>query len=184
MDLKHNREAQCYPLLRFREGMQSLGLLRKHKGALLLTKADVAAQRDPDRLWGHMAGRLIPKSDEKLDAQATMLMLAFAAASAGSKLRFDKMTALLAELGWRYSDGRSISESSLRQLPVYEVLTNVTDQPVTRARRNVVSLRQQHWRAGRSAETESFSRAEEDPEIVRHRLHQARRAAQGQADTH
>jgi hypothetical protein len=137
---KRNREIQCYPLLRFREGVQSLGLLRKHKGALLLTKAGVAAQSDPDRLWEHLAGRLIPKSDEKFDAQATLLMLAFAAASAGSKLPFDKMTALLAELGWRYSDGRSISESSLRQLPVFEVLINVTDQPVTRARRNIVSL--------------------------------------------
>jgi hypothetical protein len=66
-------------------------------------------------------------------------MLAFAAASAGSKLPFDKMKALLAELGWRYSDGRSISESSLRRLPVYEVLINVTDQPVTHAQRNIVS---------------------------------------------
>jgi Plasmid pRiA4b ORF-3-like protein len=136
---KHNREIQCYPLLRFREGVQSLGLLRKHKGTLRLTKAGVAAQRDADRLWEHLAGRLIPKSDEKFDAQATMLMLAFAAGSAGSKLPFDKITALLAELGWRYSDGRSIAESSLRQLPVHEVLINVTDQPVTRARRNIVS---------------------------------------------
>jgi hypothetical protein len=136
---KRNREIQCYPLLRFREGVQSLGLLRKHKGILLLTKAGVAAQRDPDRLWEHLADRLIPKSDEKFDAQATLLMLAFAAASVGSTLPFDKMTALLAELGWRYSDGRPISESSLRQLLVYEVLINVTDQPVTRARRNIVS---------------------------------------------
>lgn len=116
-----------------------MGLLRKHKGTLLLTKAGVAAQRDADRLWEHMAGRLTPKTDEKFDAQATMLMLTFAAASAGSSLPFDNMTALLAELGWHYSDGGSISESSLRRLPVYEILINVTDQPVTPARRNIVS---------------------------------------------
>jgi hypothetical protein len=134
-----HREIQCYPLLRFREGLQSLGLLRKHKGTLVLTRAGVEAQRDPERLWEHLAGRLIPKSDEKFKAQAALLMLALAAASAGSKLPFDKIAALLAELGWRHSDGRSISESSLRQLPVYEVLINVTDQPVTRARRNIVS---------------------------------------------
>jgi len=60
-------------------------------------------------------------------------MLAFAAASAGSKLPFDKTAALLAELGWRYSDGRSISESSLRQLPVYEVLTGLRPSPTSRA---------------------------------------------------
>jgi hypothetical protein len=46
-------------MLRFREGVQSLGLLRKHKGILLLTNAGVAAQRDADRLWEHMAGRFI-----------------------------------------------------------------------------------------------------------------------------
>ena len=117
---KHNREVQCYPLLRFREGVQSLGLLRKHKGMLLLTKAGEAARRDPERLWEHLAGRLMPKSDEKFEAQATLLMLTFAAASAGSRLPFDTMTALLAALGWRYSDGRSISESSLYHLPVHE----------------------------------------------------------------
>ena len=92
-------EVQCYPLLRFREGVQSLGLLRKLKGALMLTKAGVAAQRDRDTLWEHLAGRLSPKSDKEFDAQATVLMLAFAAASAGSELPFAKMAALLAELG-------------------------------------------------------------------------------------
>jgi hypothetical protein len=84
---KHNREIQCYPLLRFREGAQPLGLLRKHKGTLLLTKAGVAAQRDADILWEHLAGRLIPKSDEKFQTQATLLMLTYAAASAGSGRR-------------------------------------------------------------------------------------------------
>lgn len=136
---KHNREVQCYPLLRFREGMQSLGLLRKHKGTLLLTKAGIAAQRDTDRLWNHLAGRLIPKSAEKFETQATVLLLAYAAVSADSILPFDEIAALLAELGWHYSDGRSITESSLQHLLVYDVLINVTDQPVTRARRNIVS---------------------------------------------
>lgn len=136
---KNNREIQCYPMLRFREGVQSLGLLRKHKGTLLLTKAGIAAQSDAGRLWEHLAGRLIPKSDKKFDAQATMLMLTFAAASAGSSLPFDKITALLTELGWRYSDGGSLSESSLRQLLVHDVLMNVTDQPTTRLRHNIVS---------------------------------------------
>jgi hypothetical protein len=136
---KHNREIQCHPLLQFREGMQSLGLLRKHTGTMLLTKASLAAQCDTDRLWEHLAGRLIPKSNETFQGQATLLVLAFAAASTGYRLPFDKITALLAELGWRYSDGRSISESSVRQLPVYNVLINVIDQPITRARRDNVS---------------------------------------------
>ncbi len=136
---KHNREVQCYPLLLFRESLQSLGLLRKYKGALLLAKAGQAAQRDPEKLWEHLAARLIPKSEPMFDVQATLLMLAFAATAAGSKLPFDTIAASLAELGWRYPDGRSVTESSLRHLPVCNVLTNVTDQPVTRANRNIVS---------------------------------------------
>ena len=136
---KHNREVQCYQLLQFREGMQSVGLLREHKGALLLTKAGVAAQRDPGRLWEHLACRLTPKTNDTFQVQATLLVLAFAAASTGSRLPFDKIAALLAELGWRYSDGRSISEFSVRQVPVYDVLVNVTEQSVTWARRDIVN---------------------------------------------
>jgi hypothetical protein len=136
---KHSREVNCYPLLRFREGLQSLGLLRKYKGTLVLTKVGVAAQRDADTLWEHLAGRLIPKSDEKFESQASLLLLIYAAASAGSKLPFKKVAALLNELGWRHSDGRPVHESSLYQLPVYNVLLNVTEQPVTAPRRNIVS---------------------------------------------
>ena len=136
---KHNREVQCHPLLQFREGMQSLGLLRKYKGTLLLTKAGSAAQSDLGRLWEHLAGRLIPRSGGEFIAQATILMLAFAAASAGSPLPLHTVAVLLTELDWRHADGRTVSESDLRQLPVCDVLTNVTDQPLTRSRRGIVS---------------------------------------------
>ena len=55
---KSNREVHCYPLLRFRESLQEVGLLRKAKGTLLLTRAGAAAQRDPAKLWNHLASRL------------------------------------------------------------------------------------------------------------------------------
>lgn len=135
---KHNREVQCDPLLRFREGVQSLGLLRKNKGVLLLTKAGQAAQRDPGKLW-HLAGRLIPKPDKAFEVQATPLIMTFAAASAGSALPLETIAGLLTALGWRHSDGRPVSEFSPRHLPVDDVLVNVTDQPITRANRNIIS---------------------------------------------
>jgi len=136
---KNNREAHCYPLLRFRESLQDLGLLRKAKGTLLLTKAGQAAQRDVTALWEHLASRLIPKSGEKFQTQAALLTLAYAAASADAELPLGKIAALLTELGWRHGDGRSVTESALRHLPVYEVLTNLTDQPVTWRRRDAIS---------------------------------------------
>jgi hypothetical protein len=46
---ENNREANAVPLLDFRQSLQSMGLLRKYKGRLMLTKAGAAAQRDPAR---------------------------------------------------------------------------------------------------------------------------------------
>ena len=47
---KNNRDSLAAPLLDFRQTMQSMGLLRKHKGTLLLTRAGTAAQKDPEKL--------------------------------------------------------------------------------------------------------------------------------------
>jgi len=136
---KHNREVQCYPLLRFRESMQGLGLLRKYKGTLLLTKAGQAAQRDPEKLWGYVAARMIPSTKGTFELPATLLLLTFAAVSAESTLPFGTVAALMTALGWRHSDGRPVAEPTVRNLPAYDVLMSVTDQPVTPARRNIVS---------------------------------------------
>jgi Plasmid pRiA4b ORF-3-like protein len=136
---KNNRENQCYPLLVFRESVQAVGLLRKNKGQLLLTRAGEAARRDVTVLWKHLAGRLIPKSGDKFDLQATLLVLAHATASVDSELPFATITGALSELGWRFSDGRSVTEYAVRRLPVYTVLTNVTDQRSGRSRRDIVS---------------------------------------------
>ncbi|BBY28087.1 plasmid pRiA4b ORF-3 family protein [Mycolicibacterium sediminis] len=136
---QNNRETHCYPLLRFREGLQSAGLLRKSNGTLHLTKAGGSAQGDTEKLVGHLAGRLIPKSGETFDVQATLLMLTFTAASAGAEMPYPTITALLAELGWRYPGGGVPTVSALYHLPVYDFLLNVSDEPVTRARRDAVS---------------------------------------------
>ncbi|MGP4054913.1 plasmid pRiA4b ORF-3 family protein [Mycobacterium sp. 4D054] len=134
-----NREAHCYPLLRFRETLQDLGLLRKVKGQLLLTKAGQTARGDANVLWGHLASRLIPKPVDKFGVQAALLMLAYAAASPNADLPLPRIAATLTELGWRHADGSPVTDSALRHLPAYEVLTNATDQPVTWRRRNVIS---------------------------------------------
>lgn len=57
---KNNREIHAGPLLEFRESLQAMGLLRKYKGTLLMTRAGAAAQCDPAKLWAHLAERLIP----------------------------------------------------------------------------------------------------------------------------
>lgn len=44
---KANRESDAMPVLHFRKMLQSVGLLRKHKGALRLTRAGAAARQAP-----------------------------------------------------------------------------------------------------------------------------------------
>ena len=55
---KANRESDSVPLLVFREALQSVGLLRKRKGVLRLTRAGRRAQSAPEELWNHLADRL------------------------------------------------------------------------------------------------------------------------------
>ena len=136
---KNNRENHCYPLLQFREGLQYVGLLRKNKGRLLLTRAGAAAQRDLHVLWEHLAQRLIPKTGDKFPLQATLLLLAYAGASPGADLPFAQVAALLDELGWRHEDGRPVAASAVRHLDAWGLLANITDQPVTWKKWDVVS---------------------------------------------
>lgn len=127
---KNNREAHCGPLLHFRLGLQSVGLLRKSKGALLLTRAGAAAQRDAGVLWEHLASRLVPRKGDEYTAEATLLLLAYFATSADTDLPYDEVAAVLGELGWRFSDGRPVAGHSLYRLPVREILLNTTTRPI------------------------------------------------------
>src|SRR5439155_26878905 len=57
---KANREGETTPVLHFRQLLQSLGLLRKYKGALRLTRAGAAAQQAPEGLLNRVADALLP----------------------------------------------------------------------------------------------------------------------------
>jgi hypothetical protein len=135
----NNREAHCGPLLHFRQSLQSMGLLRKHKGSLVLTRAGAAAQRDPSKLWNHLASRLLPGNDGTFESHATLLLLAYAGTSVNSEPALDQIAAALTELGWRRTDGRPVSGSALYRLPAFDVLINVSDHPVSWNHRRQIS---------------------------------------------
>lgn len=134
-----NREVRCFPLLQFRQNIQRVGLLRKHKGMLVLTRAGAVAQRDPQALWDHLAGRLLPDGEDGFDAQATVLLLVYAASSPDSHLPFAEVTAALAELGWRHPDGRTPGLETVYHLPARCLLTNTSDRPASWRDRDHVS---------------------------------------------
>lgn len=137
---KANRESETTPVLRFRKVLQSLGLVRKHKGVLRLTRAGASAQQAPEELWNHLADRLVPAADG-FDTDAALLLLAYAVTSAESEIPLDDVAAALTTVGWR-ADGQPIERRDLYGIPALEVLRNVTAEPTTWADR---------WRISKAA---------------------------------
>jgi hypothetical protein len=134
---KNNRESLAAPLLDFRESLQSMGLLRKYKGSLLLTRVGASAQRDPRRLWDLLADKLIPVADG-FDRDATLLLLAYAASSAGHEVPLKPIVEGLAHLGWRHRDGRPLQDYELYRLRAFDTLINVSNQQAERGGRRVI----------------------------------------------
>ncbi len=134
---RHNRESHTAPVLQFRESLQSMGLLRKRKGTLLLTRAGAAAQRDPCRLWQHLASRLVPDRPGRFEAVAGLLLLAYAASGADAPIPREQVAAALSELGWHHRDGRQLEGYEIYRLDVFHTLVNVSDQRVEHGRNRV-----------------------------------------------
>lgn len=125
---KANRESETTPVLHFRQVLQSLGLLRKYKGALRLTRAGAAAQQVREELWNRLADNLVPVGTD-FNSDAALLLLAFAATSAGAELPLDDVAAALTEAGWQTNEGRPVERRDLYWIPALEILRNVTSEP-------------------------------------------------------
>jgi hypothetical protein len=126
---KANRENDARPILHFRKALQSIGLLRKHKGTLRLTRSGAAAREAREELWNHLADKLAPAKGG-FDTDATLLLLLYAATSADAEIPMDQVANALTELGWRTGDGQPAAARDLYWLPALEILRNVTAGPV------------------------------------------------------
>ena len=122
---KANRENDAFPVLQFRKALQTVGLLRKHKGSLLLTRAGRDAHAAWQTLWNHLADRLVPSTDG-FETEATLLLLVYTATSAGSELPLDAIAQALNHLGWQNGDRTPIVGRDLYGLRVVDVLGNVS----------------------------------------------------------
>ncbi|MHB1164352.1 MAG: plasmid pRiA4b ORF-3 family protein [Candidatus Nanopelagicales bacterium] len=125
---KNNRESMLHPLLDFRQSLQRLGLLRKSKGRLLLTKAGRSARGDVAALREHLADRLARIDDDPWTAQATLLILLYAATSADAELPLESVAAALREFGWKTHTG-PVRAHHLYGVAALDVLLNVSERP-------------------------------------------------------
>ena len=140
---KANREDLTYPVADFRDRITGqLGLLRKYKGTLRLTRAGTAALGRPAELFDHLAARLTPSSvRDRFVIDADLLALAYAATSPGQDLPVDSIAAHLADLGYRTSDDQPVPEYYLHQYEnnAHDVLINVNPDPVRRGHHRRIS---------------------------------------------
>ncbi|ACZ30631.1 plasmid pRiA4b ORF-3 family protein [Xylanimonas cellulosilytica DSM 15894] len=112
---KANREDLTWPVAEFREHMvKRLGLLRKHTGRLLLTRAGAAARGRPRALLAHLASRLRPTDARSFADDTDLLVLAYAATGVGTQLPWAAIGAHLGEIGYQMSDGSPVDRASLR----------------------------------------------------------------------
>jgi hypothetical protein len=107
---KGNRESQTMPVLHLRESATKMGLLRKHRGRLLLTSRGRAVAADPLALWWQLAERMPPRSADACETQAGLLLLAVVAAQSAAEP--DAVIAgFLTDIGWTTSDGMPLTSS-------------------------------------------------------------------------
>ncbi|NEA30103.1 plasmid pRiA4b ORF-3 family protein [Streptomyces sp. SID13031] len=108
---KGNREVQTMPVLHLRESAQAMGLLRKHRGTLVLTKRGRAVRTDPLALWWHLAEQMPPASRDACETQAGLIFLATLAAGS-TDARNRTIAEILTAIGWALSDGTPLTPSA------------------------------------------------------------------------
>jgi hypothetical protein len=139
---KANREDWTPPVARFRDDMtRTLGLLRKYKGHLRLTKAGAAVATDPSALFRHLAERLAPGSERTFPDEANLLMLAYAATNADGELPLARIAAHLTEIGYRSTGGAPVPDYALPHFEgsTHDILTAISDRPARRENRDRIS---------------------------------------------
>jgi hypothetical protein len=129
---KFNRESQTIPVLDFRESAQRLGLLRKARNKLTLTKAGAKARNDVNALWKLVTGALpltltTRGAEVRASQDAGLLLLIAVGAGLQQSDRVALVSGGLAALGWRTEPFQPLDARAVHQLvdPTEGVLEHV-----------------------------------------------------------
>ena len=102
---KGNREDLTYPVAVLRQSAQRMGLLRKSKGKLLLTRRGRAAGEGDEQLWDAVAAALPLHEDEAERDAGTLLLVHLAAGLPAGERTHIEIANTMNELGWRTAPG-------------------------------------------------------------------------------
>ncbi|WP_166997299.1 hypothetical protein [Paramicrobacterium fandaimingii] len=133
------REIDVHPVLFFRDYLKQIGLLRKYKGMLRLTRTARALQADPARLWRYLADALVP-DEPRFDADASVVVLVHMATTDGD-IDVNAVARTLTELGWAHRDGSGVGSGEVYGVwnDLWAVLGNVGERASARHRDRVLS---------------------------------------------
>ncbi len=123
-----SREIDAYPVLSFREHLKDIGLLRKYKGSLRLTKAGREGLADATQLWRRVAESLVP-AEPGFNADTRVVILVHAATTEG-EIDVDAVAKVLTALGWSHRDGSPVSRGEVFQVwnGLWDVVGNVGER--------------------------------------------------------
>lgn len=107
-----NRETQSFPVLEFREAIPAIGLVRKNRGRLLLTKAGAAANGNPELVWRHLAERLPTGAEKSMGRPSGWLCILQNAV--GEPDSFDLIADAMTALGWRQDTRAPVGYRAVR----------------------------------------------------------------------
>ncbi|MGN6781529.1 MAG: hypothetical protein ACTHJH_08510 [Marmoricola sp.] len=107
------REVHAQPVLRFRQHVTRTGLLRKYKGALVVTKAGAQVHKDPSLLWTYLAEHLVP-TRPAFDEFAWILIRLHFATNDGERVDTEELASVLGTLGWAHDSGKPVLASDVQ----------------------------------------------------------------------
>lgn len=110
---KKNREDQTLPVLRLRQNLQRMGLLRKYKGELKLTKKGRAANQSAESLWAALAQELITAAPAEFDFDLSVLELLEIATQEQGRISTQFLLSGLNASGWYTEGHRPVTVESL-----------------------------------------------------------------------
>lgn len=118
-----NREAYAPELLRFREALAGVGLLRVQGRKLVPTPMASQVREEPWDLFGYLSSTLVPQ-DSDFGRDAVLLLLLQAATEPGCTVSLDALAEDLSLVGWRV--GRdTIYNGDLVGIPAAGILGNL-----------------------------------------------------------